>query len=525
MKAPRSKEDRTVRRIGIAAVAGILFLFAALATPAFGADTATIVGSVRDSAGAAVPNATVTVSSPERGFTRNFVTDSSGAYVARGLLIGNYTVAAQASGFARVVRTGITLTVGQTQRVDFQLNVGKITQVVTVSGNIPRVQTETGEVSQLITSTQIQNLTVNGRDFMTLFALTPGAANPNGLNPIQVGTGSGSENGTPFNGVRAESVNMELDGADVSDTGDGGNGGKVSPPMDTIAEMRITTSNYGADSGQRGGAQIQIVTKSGTEKFHGNAHEFVRNNALDANDWFLNRRINPPGGNAPAQPLKWNIFGFNIGGPLYIPGHYNTSRSKTFFFWSEEWARYRQGSVISANVPSARMRTGDFSECDPSSPNKSAIIISQGCAVPKNPLTGQPFAGDIVPINQNGADLLNALFPLPNNGVDGYVTAPSLPTNWRDDTIRIDQNISDKTSAFFRVTNESWTSTAAPSLFSSSAYDTVVTPRNIPSQAATFHVVHTFNPTLTNEFIAGFSNSEISYLPAVGPSSVAGSIN
>ncbi|MGH9326584.1 MAG: carboxypeptidase regulatory-like domain-containing protein [Terriglobia bacterium] len=503
---------------------GTVVLMTVLCWPLFGADTATLVGTVTDPAGAAIPGAAVTISNPTKGFMRQLVTNSAGAYMMRALPIGTYVVTVEKPGFQKAVSSGITLTVGQVQQVNFKLQVGEVTQTVTVSGNVARVQTERGAVSNLVTSTQIQNLTMNGRDFMSLFALTPGAAYPNGLNSIQLGAG-GSENSTPFNGARPEAVNMELDGSDISDTGDGGNGGKISPPVDTIAEMRITTSNYGADEGQRSGAQIQIVTKAGTDKFHGGAHEFVRNNALDANDFFLNRRINPPGGNAPAVPLKWNVFGFDLGGPLYIPGHYNTSKSKTFFFWAENWARYRQGSVISANTPSLAMRTGDFSQCDPKSPNANPVIIAQGCAVPKNPLTGQPFPGDIVPMDPNAKILLNSLFPLPNNGVDGYITAPSLPTNWRDDTIRIDENLTDKTSAFFRVTNESWTQTVAPSLFSSDAYDTIVTPRSIPAEAATFHVVHTFNPTLMNEFIAGFSNSEISYLPAVGPSNVAGSID
>jgi hypothetical protein len=499
-------------------------LLALLTLPLFAADTATIVGTVTDPAGAPIPNAAVTVSNPAMGLMRKLVTDSAGAYLVRALPIGNYVVTAEASGFQTFVRTGIVLTVGQIQRVDFKLQVGKITQTVTVSGNVAHVQTETGAVSQLTTSTQFENLTMNGRDFLTLLALTPGAAYPYALDPIELGPGGGSVC-ISFNGVRAPGSNIELDGSDVSDTGDGGNGGKISPPVDTIAEMRITTSNYGADMGERSGAQIELVTKSGTNKFHGSAHEYLRNNALDANDFFLNREINPPGGNAPAQPLKWNIFGFDLGGPLYIPGHYNTSKSKTFFFWSENWARYREGTVLSANTPSALMRMGNFSQCDPTSPGANPIIIAQGCTVPINPETGQKFPGDIVPMDPNAKILLNSLFPLPNNGVDGFIAAPSLPTNWRDDTVRMDENISDKTSAFFRVTNESWVSPIVPSIFSSDAYDTVESTRNIPAEAATFHVVHTFNPTLTNEFIAGFSNSEIAYLPAVGPGNVAGSID
>jgi hypothetical protein len=502
----------------------VIFLVASLSLPCSASDTGTIVGAVRDPSGAVVAHVTVRVSNPEKGFVRPFVTDSAGEYVARGLPIGNYIVNAEAPGFRRFEQSGITLTADETVRIDLQLKVGSSTQLVTVSGTVSRVETETGEKSQLITSTQIDNLAVNGRDYMSLFALVPGAANPYGLDPMQVGA-TGNENSTPFNGVRPESVNMQLDGTNISDTGNGGDGGVVSPPMSSIAELRVTTSNYGADSGERGGSQIQVVSKSGTTKFHGDMSEFVRNDAMDANDWFLNRQIAPPGGNAPKEPLKWNIFGFDIGGPIYIPGHYNTDKNKTFFFWSEEWAKYRQGVVLSPLAPSARMRTGDFSECDPKSPNANSVIISQGCNVPVNPLTGQAFSGDVVPMNSNAQDLLNGLFPLADNGVDGYITAPSLPTNWHNDQVRIDENISEATSAFFRFTREPWTSRIVPSLWAGAVYDTVANTMSIPGDAASFHVVHTFSPTLTNEFIEGFSQNRVIYLPAVGPSNVAGSID
>ena len=222
----------------------VIFLVASLSLPCSASDAGTIVGAVRDPSGAVVAHVTVRVSNPEKGFVRPFVTDSAGEYVARGLPIGNYIVNAEAPGFRRFEQSGITLTADETVRIDLQLKVGSSTQLVTVSGTVSRVETETGEKSQLITSTQIDNLAVNGRDYMSLFALVPGAANPYGLDPMQVGA-TGNENSTPFNGVRPESVNMQLDGTNISDTGNGGDGGVVSPPMSSIAELRVTTSNYG----------------------------------------------------------------------------------------------------------------------------------------------------------------------------------------------------------------------------------------------------------------------------------------
>ena len=158
----------------------------------------------------------------------------------------------------------------------------------------------------------------------------------------------------------------------------------------------------------------------------------------------------PPGGHAPKTPLKWNDFGYNLGGPFVIPGHYNQARDKTFFFWSENWRRYRQGVVISAGAPTARMRRGDFSECDPASANFNPAIF--GCNLPVNPDTGNYFPGDLVPVDPNAQALMDAFVPLPNNGVIGYVAAPSLPTDWRQEQIRVDQNLSDKTRLFVRYT-------------------------------------------------------------------------
>jgi hypothetical protein len=136
--------------------------------------------------------------------------------------------------------------------------------------------------------------------------------------------------------------------------------------LESIAEFRVSTSNYGADIGQHSGAVIEIATKGGTKDFHGSAYEYVRNDVMDANDWFINQTIAPPGGNAPKTPLKWNIFGYTRWVDRSTSRAITTpDKSKTFFFWSQGWARYREGTVINANVPTVRMRQGDFSECDP----------------------------------------------------------------------------------------------------------------------------------------------------------------
>jgi hypothetical protein len=497
----------------------VAFLFSVvLALPQ---DTATIVGTVSDPTGAVIPGASVTVSNPARGFTRHLITDSAGVYQATALPLGDFAVTVEASGFQQTVMSGIHLEVGQIRRVDVSLRIGQATQKVEVVGNIPQVQTETAALSDTVTSTQTQGLELNGRNFVQLATLVPGAVVDNSFNPTAVGVAS--QNNISFDGSPLRTNNWEIDGGNNTDQGNG-QSFTTFPSLDSVAEFRVSTSNYGADQGRNLGAEIEVATKSGTKDFHGDLYEYNRNDKFDANNFFLNREINPPGGNAPKEPLIWNDFGWTLGGPVYIPNHYNQDKSKTFFFFSEEWRRYREGTVVSGGVPTARERTGDFSECDPTSSNYNPVAAS-GCTLPKNPATGQLFPGDIVPRDPNGLDLLNAFFPLPNNGVDKYTAAPSLPENWREEQIRVDQNISKTTSVFVRYTQDAWDQTFVPSLWTGATYDTVTTPFVGPSKSAVLHLASTLRPTLLNEMVFAFSENHLSLSSAVGASSVAKSID
>ncbi|MBZ5542587.1 MAG: hypothetical protein LAO07_02770, partial [Acidobacteriia bacterium] len=251
--------------------------------------------------------------------------------------------------------------------------------------------------------------------------------------------------------------------------------------------------------------------------------EYLRNDAVDANDWFVNRQINPPGGHAPKTPLKWNDFGYNLGGPFYIPGHYNTDKSKTFFFWSQNWHKYRQGTVISTGAPTARMRQGDFSECDSASPNFNPAI--SGCALAINPETGEYFPGHVVPVDPNAQALMEAFVPLPNDGAIGYLKTPSVPTDWRQEQIRVDQNLGDKTRVFLRYTQDAWSRRDTPALWTSSTYDTTASTFNGPGKSAVLNFVISITPSLMNEFVMGYTQDVLSLLPEAGPGSPAGSLN
>ncbi len=232
--------------------------------------------------------------------------------------------------------------------------------------------------------------------------------------------------------------------------------------------------------------------------------EFVRNDKFDANDWFINRTITTDGSSAPQTPLKRNNWGFTLGGPVFIPGHYNHDKNKTFFFVSEEWRENREGTVINSNVPTLLMRQGDFSECDPASSNYN-VIVASGCAIPINPNTNLPYPDDKVPVDPNASALLNALVPLPNNGINIYTAAPSLPTNFREDMFKIDENITDNIRAFFRYTQDAFDADFVPTLWSSANFGTVKSRWTSPAKSAVFHLTQSIRPDLLNEFIASFS--------------------
>lgn len=501
----------------------VLVCICLLAPLAASAQTlATIVGTVTDTSGAVIPGAQVTVVNRERGFVRQLVSNRAGNYIAARIPFGNYTVTAVASGFGTLTRTSITLNAGQTLRVDLRLTVGNTQQQITVQGNVPQVQTETAAISNVVTNAQIHQLNIPAENFANFALLTPGAAplaggfQPTVIEDIATDT-------LPVNGVPGNMNNWEIDGTNDVDQGSGSDSLQIYPSLDAIAEFHIVTSNYSAEYAKSGSAMIEIATKSGTNKFHGSAFEFLQNDALDANDWFLNRTIAPPGGNAPKEVLKNNNFGFTLGGPFYIPGHYNTSKQKTFFFISEEWREERAGVVLNADVPSTLERQGDFSQCDPSSGNYNPVVAS-GCQLPVNPATGTKFAGDIVPVSPTASTLLNSFVPLPNNGIIGYTAAPDLPTSFREDDIRVDQNISDKTRLFVRYTDDAYNQTYIPSLWTSAQFGTVKSLMNIPSKNAVLNITKTFTPTLMNEFIASYSSDVWHVNSAVGFDSPSGSI-
>jgi hypothetical protein len=274
-----------------------------------------------------VPAATVIVRSVTTGAERKLETNSSGIYTAYSLPVGQYEIEVSLAGFKKSTRSGIQLNVADQLAINFTLQVGNAAESVEVVASTPDIQTEKADVSHVVSEKQMTDLAVNGRTFTLLQQLLPGASRMTG---DEGGTGFSSSKGFSINGGRQDSTGFLIDGVENTDMGNGV-GLMTSPGMETIGEFKMQTANYSAEYGTAGGANMLVVTRSGTKDFHGAAYEFLRNDALDARYFFA--------GDKPI--LRYNNFGYRIGGPAFIPKLYNRNRNKTFFFFAQEWRRKR----------------------------------------------------------------------------------------------------------------------------------------------------------------------------------------
>src|ERR1700678_4114278 len=335
--------------------------------------TASIRGTVLDPSGAIVQGATVTAKQTETGLTRTGVTDHQGEYVLVELPIGHYQLEVQARGFQKYLQQGISLDVNQTATVGIQLRLGAESQQVEVNANATLVQSTVSSLGQTVMEREILDLPLDGRNFSQLGLLQPGVV-PLTPGLLEAGGPARQNQAYAVDGQRPESNNFLIDGADNVSAVDGGF--VLKPPIDAIAEFKILTHNANAEFGRNTGSTTNIVTRSGTNSFHGALWEFLRNDAMDASDYFTQT----------VQPLKQNQFGATFGGPIF--------KDKTFFFGYYEGFRNRQGESVPSTVPSAAERQGNFAEqCAP----PAAFDSSGLCSNPQEQLT---FFGTPVPFNQ-----------------------------------------------------------------------------------------------------------------------------
>src|SRR6267143_3328990 len=303
---------------------GVLLVALALPLASRAQDTGYISGTVTDKSGAAVVGAEVVVTGSGGNLTRTTVTNGDGAYVVAGLPGGNYNIVVTAKGFQKYSATKVVLDVAQKIRVDVQLTVGAVTEIVEVTGeSVAQVETTSSDLTSTITGKQIDQLVLNGRNFTQLVNLAPGVVNQTGQDEGTVGVYGNVA--YSMNGGRTEYNNWELDGGDNMDNGSNATL-NVYPNPEAIAEFKVLTSNYGAQYGRNGSGTVEVETKSGGNSFHGSGFEYLRNDFFNARNFF-----DPVG---PVPKFKKHDYGYTIGGPLFIPNHYNADKQKTFFFFS-----------------------------------------------------------------------------------------------------------------------------------------------------------------------------------------------
>ena len=391
--------------------------------------SATISGTVTDASDAVVPDATVTITNQETKVSATTQSTGSGTYVMPNLPVGTYTVAVSKNGFQNFTEANVILHPATVATVNAVLQLGSVGTAVTVEASAAEVQTSTSENAHEVSSVQVSTLPLNGRNYQALAVVIPGVVNTSAGSSLGPG-GRSTNNVLSINGGNTNTTFYALDGIWNENTGNMAQT-TVTPNPDSIEEVRVLQNNYSPKYSLMGASVVLLQTKSGTSEFHGALWEYFRNNDLNARNFF----------SATVPTLKQNIFGYTLGGPLYIPKVYNTKREKTFFFLTENWVVSHAGSVLLGQDPTADMRNGAF----PTPIHNPATGINY----PRN------AQGEyVIPpsqINTSAQAMLNALYPLPNYpGTLNYLNSTPQITNQRDDELKIDHNFSDR----YRVTLE-----------------------------------------------------------------------
>lgn len=527
---------------------------------------AALHGAVRDTTDAVVTGASVVLTNGT-GLKRESQTDANGAYTFAGLDAGNYSLAISAPNFALKVLDNIPLADGVDSPLDVTLEpAGAKTEISVESGAAGKVETETATVSGTITQKEVVSIGLNGRNFTQLIALAPGVSNQTGQDEAKVGVVGSVK--YSVNGGRVEYNTFEVDGGDVLNTGLNGASSTlmVYPSLDAIQEVKVLTSNYGAQFGRTASGTVQVTTKSGTEKLHGNLYDFTRNEAFNARNYF-----DPPG----RVPLyRRQDFGGTIGGPLTIPKIFNTKRDKTFFFFSEEVRMEKTPTDYNQAVPSLKerglVRTPQGIEENLGPPNSSGLVsqvfdFSDVCPLsgtaeslgfsrqqfpdcpsingsptrlqPIYNLQGQQIGGATanLGVDKNALAILQSnLIPLPNaptgcnfivanlDPTDPnhcYNAAVSPSTYWREELFRIDQTITQKVRASFRYVHDAWdTSVLTPQWgIVRNTFPTVQNRFTGPGTSLVASLTYTISPTLLNTLVVSYANSNITLVDQNGP--------
>ena len=485
----------------------IFFVFACVAAMAQG--NSQIVGTVTDQTGAAVPGAKLTLTQKETGFTSSSVSNETGGFVFPGLNVGTYTLKATAKGFETYTASGLALNVSQSLAANVKLTVGAESVDVSVTADALQVETDSSTVDTLISGEQVSEIATENRNFAALAALGLGVSSslPDSNTPTSVAASFTIS----VNGLRESHNNWLIDGGEADDRG-GAGGMDVMPSQDAVAQFEVMASNYPPDYGISSGATISLALKSGTQKYHGELFEFARNDAFDANNFF--NKYN--GANSPVSKLRQNIFGGNIGGPLFIPHVYNESRQKTFFFWNEEWRKIIQGSApnVQATIPTADRPTVG------SPVTYVAPLFSSGTTI-KVPNLGDPawaakvaaaglevggaFTNNVIPaslIDPNAAAYLATnIIPKPVTSDGKAVGSANSAINVREDLVRVDHKVNDKWQFMAHYIHDNVSQGYPQPMLGWlwATYNTITSTLSNPSNSAALRLSGTITPNLLLE--------------------------
>jgi len=492
------------------------FFFAGIASAQVA--TAELGGVVTDATGAAVPGAKVTLTNADTNVVvRESTTAGDGSYVMTLLPPGTYSLSVEASGFRKLVQSGVTLQTNQRAKLDLSMQLGQVTETIEVAAAAPLLESQSSSLGSVINRQFVSELPLNGRNFVQLAILTPGV---NGTGYSVSGTiqsGARPDDRRPgteifSNGNREGSNNFLYDGVD--------NNERliqlivIRPSIESIREFKVQTNMFSADVGRNSGAVIDVVTKSGTNELHGSLFEFLRNSGMDARSFFNTK-------GTPFPPFRYNQYGFSLGGPVWLPKIYN-GRNRTFFF--VDWEGYRRNTVQSSlrSVATQKIRSGDFTDevpiFDPMTQRADATTATG--------IRRTQFPGNVLPRNRWDAPTARLLtaFPLPTSTarVNNYLANLNLTQDWDQGDVRVDHQFTANDNFFARWSIQH-TTTTAPYTFPAARIeglpgeigvgneDSFAGPAFNPVQHAVASYTKVISPRLVNDFRVGFNRFVLDY--------------
>ncbi len=470
----------------------------------------TITGTLTDPSGAVVPGATVSVVNERTAAARETMTNEEGSFSLPELEAGTYRLTVNKAGFKKLALKNVELHVADVTTLNLKMEMGAATETVMVESSPVSVNTSTGDVSNIMLGEQVRELPINGRNFVQLTTLVPGAAVGESFDNKNKGLFAGVD--ISFSGSPSVDNQWTVDGAGNNDIGSQRTI-LTYPSIDGIEEFKIQRNSYGPEFGGASGAQINVVTKGGSNQYHGDVYYFGRNDALNAKNFFLGE-CTTGGAGCRKQLLRRNDFGETLGGPI--------KKDKVYFFWSQEWNRERRGRVHTHWVPTAAELGGDFSDLAAAhlaATDAKGVDHCSGPAVPVDPETGKPFANNQIPasrLSPAGQSYL-AILPSPNISnlcaQNNWVDQVRIPVDWREEAIRGDWNVTKKTTLMLKYTQDAWINSLhadeAAGLWGDSDFAALSDTWNQPGKMSIAKLTTTISNTAVNDFQFSWSGNRI----------------